>query len=112
MAHGLEFFFAGLQTAFEVVDGALGVVEIQANIFARFQIIFELQPAVGPEGDLFGEALMDSGEGFVHMGDAALGDFLVVLGNKCGCGESQCPLLLARRYPRLGKNGLDEMQIA
>ena len=85
--HGLEFLLAVFQPAFQIVDGALDVVEIQPHVFAGRLIVLELDPAVGPEGDFLGQPFVDGGEGLVDMGDAAVGDFVEVLGNKRGGGQ-------------------------
>jgi hypothetical protein len=79
VAHRLEFLLPVFQTAFEVGDGAAGVLKVEAYVLAGFLVFLELEPPVGPEGDLLGEAFVDSGEGLIHVGDPSVGDFAVVL---------------------------------
>ena len=89
VAHGLEFLLAVLQPAFEVVEGAADVFEVQPHVLPGLLVLLELDPAVGPEGDFLGQPLVDGGEGLVHMGDAASGDFAEVLRDERGGGEGE-----------------------
>ena len=50
-------------------------------------VVLQLDPAVGPEGDLLGEPVVDGGERLVDVGDAAVGDLLEVLGHERRGGE-------------------------
>ena len=111
MAHGLEFLLPVLQAAFEVGDGAAGVFEIQPHVLAGFLIFLELDPAVGPEGDFLGEPLVDGGKRLVHMGDAALGDFLEVLGHERRGGEGEGSLLLVGANPGRGEHVLEQRPV-
>ena len=100
VAHGLEFLLAVLQAAFEIGDGAAGVFEVETHVFAGLAVLLELHPTVRPEVDLLGQALVDGGEGLVHMGDAAVGDLAEVLRDERRGGESEGPLLLVGANPR------------
>ncbi len=82
MAHGLEFFLATLQPGFEIAEGAADVFEIEAHVFTGGLVVGQLDEAVGPVINLLGQAFVDGGERLVHMGDAASGDFAVVLRDK------------------------------
>ena len=85
----MEFLLSVLQAAFKIGDGAAGVFKVQSHVLASFLIFLELDPAVGPEGDFLGEAFVDGSERLVHMGDAAVGDFLKMLRHERGGGESE-----------------------
>jgi hypothetical protein len=86
VAHGHEFLLPILQAAGEVGDGAAGVFEVEAHVLAGLLILFELEPAVGPEGDFLGQSCVDGVEGFIYVGDAASGDFLKMLRHERRCG--------------------------
>ena len=81
VAHRLKFFLSILQSAFEIGDVAPDVFQIQADVFPGILILLQLDPAVGPETDLLAQPLVDGGECLVDVGDAPLGDFVVMLGN-------------------------------
>ena len=83
----------------------LDVFEIQSHVFSGCLILFELDPAVGPEVDFLGQPLVDGGKGLVHMGDAASGDFVVMLGNERGGGEGEGSLLLIGANPGAAEAG-------
>ena len=104
MAHGHEFLLPILQAAFEVGDGAAGVFEVEAHVLAGLLILFELEPAVGPEGDFLGQPFVDGSEGLVHVGDAAFGDFLKMLRHERGGGQREGALFLVGANPGRGEH--------
>ena len=79
-------------------------ISFAVQTLASFLIFFELDPAVGPEGDFLGKAFMDGGKGLVHMSYAAFGDFPKMFRHERGSGEGECPLFLIGTNPWGGKD--------
>lgn len=97
--HRLELTLPVLQAAFEVGHGAPGILDVQPHVLARIEVVLELEPAVGPEGDLLAEPVVHRGQRLVDVGHAPLGDLAELFGHQRGGRQGDGSLLLVGSYP-------------
>ena len=82
MSHRLKFFFPVLQSTFQICHHSPGIFDVHSQVFARFQIVFEFDPAIGPKRNFLAQSLVHRRQCFVDMGHSAIGDFSKMFGDQ------------------------------
>ena len=92
MPHRLKFFLAAVEPALQVVRASSSTLSrLSRTSLPAATSSLSLISAVGPEGDFLGEPFVDGGERLVDVRDAAVGDFLEVLGHERGRRRGRRP---------------------